>query len=241
MNDQFRLTITVMCLVTCFICGCGDRAGGVNIWSAVKANKPADIRRYVEHGGEISTIYKSGRTPLMYALEQSCLESFEELLELGADPNIPTQDGRTVTAWAIGKKESLTYLRLALEHDADPNQLSFTRASKSKQPALRFAINNGTVEHTELLIKHGADIDYLYEKRSRPLLQAMGSGKFDIALLLLKSGADYAVKDTEPFSFLEYIRQISDRHHENVIPVSPEMRKQIAEIEAWLKEHDVEY
>jgi len=241
MNDQFRLTMTVMCLMACLICGCGDRAGGVNIWNAVNANKPEDIRRYVEHGGEISTIYKSGRTPLMYALEQSCLESFEELLKLGANPNIPTQDGRTVAAWAAMNKESLAYLRLALEHDADPNQTSTHRASDAQVPPLDFAISGGTVEQASLLVEHGADINFLNELQQRPLIYAMGSARFDIVLVLLESGADYNAKDTEPCSFLECVRRVSDQYQDKQIPIPPRLRKEFEIIDAWLKEKGVKY
>jgi ankyrin repeat protein len=217
--------------------GCGHRAGGVDLWEAVRAQKVEDIRRYAEHGGTVDGMNFGGLTPLMYALENNLPSSYEELLKHGADPNIPTRDGRTVTAWAAMKKDDTTWLRLALEDGADPNLVSKSRASKFKRPPLRFATTTGSLGHAKLLVDHGADVNFLGPTQQRPLICAAGSGRYDVVLLLLEAGADFNAKDTKPFSFLDAVQRI--RSNRELQLHMPEMRQQFEKVEAWLEENGV--
>jgi uncharacterized protein len=218
--------------------GCGNSAGGVNIWNAVASDDVDAIERYATAGGDLNCRNISGNTPLMVAFDSKQVASYERLLELGADPNVTMSDRRTLTAWAAARKEDTTWLRLALAHGGDPNLLSSSRASKSLHPPLRFATSNGSLEHATLLIDHGADVDDLGETGQRPLIYAIGSGRYDVVLLLLQSGADYTADDTVPWSFLEAVRRI--RANEDIQLVNPKMREGFQRVESWLHENGVD-
>jgi len=228
------LALSVISIAACSMIGCDSKSGGVDIWNAIATDSINDVRVFAQSGGNLNQKNASGETVLMNALEMGSLASFEELLTLGADPNIPMSDGRTITAWAISKKET-DWLRLALEHNADPNMLSMSRASKFDYPPLRFATSSGTLAHAKLLVEHGADVDYLNAAKQRPLIFAMGMGRYDVVLLLLDTGADFNAQDTEPHSFLDEVRRLSEKRES--LLVVPKLRQQFEEVEAWLKTH----
>ncbi len=212
--------------------------GGVDIWSAVASSNIDEVRRFSQAGGDLNQKNGDGDTLLMHALQTGSLASFEELLSHGADPNISMRDGRTITAWTISEKKTLDWLRLALEHGADPNMLSMSRASEFNLPPLQFATSNGTLAHARLLVEHGADVNYLNAAKHRPLIFAMGMGRYDVVLLLLEAGADIHANDTEPRSFLNEVQRI--RKNRQGLLVAAKLRQQFEKIEAWLMTHGIE-
>jgi uncharacterized protein len=230
------LALPVISIGAFSMIGCDARSGGVDIWNAVAADNIDDVRVFAQSGGNLNQKNASGETVLMHALKKGSLASYGELLALGADPNIPMSDGRTITAWAISKKET-DWLRLALEHKADPNMLSMSRASKFDLPPLRFATSSGTLAHAKLLVEYGADVNYLNAAKQRPLIFAMGMGRYDVVILLLDAGADFNAADTEPHSFLDEVRRLSE--DKESLLVVPKLRQQFEEVEAWLNTHGV--
>lgn len=221
------------------VVGCGDRAGGVNIWSAVDDNDAEAIARYAAAGGNLDCKDFWGNTPLMDAFDNGHAISYKSLLEAGADPNISMSEKRTLPAWAAGRKDDTTWLRLALQHGGDPNLLSFARGSKHMITPLDFGTSNGTVEHAKLLIDHGADVNQRTPTKQTPLNNAMILSRFEIVLLLLESGADYTVEDTPNISFLEDVQNV--RKNKEDVFISDEAREGFEEVETWLVEHGVKF
>lgn len=82
------------------IAGCGETAGGINIWDAVARGDGDAIRKYAAAGGDLNARNSDGDTPLWVALTAKSRDSYEALLKYGADPNVVLSGKRVVTHWA---------------------------------------------------------------------------------------------------------------------------------------------
>jgi len=135
-------------------------------------------------------------TPLMLAAENGHVEIVRCLLAAGAtvdvqeQTNEPRQSGRTALACACRNNSLETALRL-LEAGADPNH----RLSHG-QTILDEACDGGGVELLKLLLKFGANPNGSCGKNDNfALNRAIAGRRFDVAALLLESGADINCSD----------------------------------------------
>lgn len=135
-------------------------------------------------------------TCLVYAIYHSPLSFIETLLELGADPNAPADDGfppliaaLSCTRQAPGatsRSDVDEILRLLLARGADPNQ----RGINDYTP-LHMAVAEHNLRAIHILLDKGADP----ERRTRiddcetPLEMATAAGRTDIAAVLARKGA----------------------------------------------------
>jgi hypothetical protein len=126
-------------LIGLSVTGCGHTSGGVDIWQALEQDDAAAIRKYQASDGNLNVRSWGGSTPLWTALEGEKRVSYEALLECGTDPNIIMRGRRVVTHWAAIEKDPW-WLRLALEHGADPNLVNVGHGRPSERPPLSFAI-----------------------------------------------------------------------------------------------------
>ena len=120
-------------------------------------------------------------TPLSYAVEQENLELVKALLDAGANPNGLTESGRAPLLIAADNKEIVALL---LSAKADPN-LSI----KGGVTALTNAVESGTRESIEALIKAGADVNKRDDYGNSPLQVANNYSKADIVEMLKSHGA----------------------------------------------------
>lgn len=231
---QARFCLAFATLLSVGTTGCGGRAGGVNIWDAVRADDAAKVAKYAQAGGDLNIQKWNGTTPLFVALSEEKRQSYEKLLELGADPNIIAKDGRVVVNYAAAEEDPF-WLRLALEHGGDPNLLNVGASPHRKSTPLFFAIGTGSLENVKLLVKHGANLDAPDEFGTTPLVEALQCGRFDVVYCLLKEGADYtlSVPDSLHRSFLSEVKAKSRIIGSNRIP---EQRQQFEAVREWLKE-----
>jgi ankyrin repeat protein len=125
----------------------------------------------------ITEIELAGATPVALAAEVNNLEAVKALVEAGADPNIPTEQGTTPLILASGAgtdvqrarslDERATAAQTAaylLDHGADVNvhgQFGWT--------ALHSAAYQGLNDEIEVLVKRGADINSFDQLGQTPL------------------------------------------------------------------------
>lgn len=232
-----RVFAGMVFLICIFVIGCGDRAGGVNIWSAVANNDGDGIRRYAQAGGDIDVRDRSGQTPLLMAFQRKQFNSYRTLLKLGADPNVEADNGDAVMVYVACTRDS-KWLREALARGGNPDYFNTKASERHRGTALLSAIHAHCPENAILLIESGADINFLPAEeptRETPLVATLGTNQFDITLQLLEAGADYRSTAGED----EFVPLLKKRLH--MTYRSKAITSQRAAVIAWLKKRGVEF
>ena len=134
-------------------------------------------------GGE--EMYKPNMNQLISAVEKSDLEKVKRLIDRGADPNIVLQDGVTPMNVAI-VHQKFEILKALIEKGGDPN-LAITNKGKK---LIFSSIVPGKLEYLKVLVDAGAEVNVLNGPYGSPLKLSMSLNQYDIALYLLKNGAD---------------------------------------------------
>ncbi|MCY4120007.1 MAG: ankyrin repeat domain-containing protein [Acidobacteria bacterium] len=175
------------------------------------------IRKLAEHGADLdarmtkepqnryrNVLNRIGSTPFLLAAKAADVDMMRVLVELGADPLLPNEDGTTplmvaagVGIWAVGEspgtnEEALDAVKYALELGGD-----VTRIDDNGDTALHGAIIRGSEPLVRFLLDQGADIEATNEKGWTPYRIAKGvfysnTGKRwpEMETLLLELGAD---------------------------------------------------
>ena len=93
----------------------------------------------------------------MWAAKKESSETFQILLEFGADPNAVDENGLSVLHHILEPPINTSILQLALEAGADPD----SEASTPVTPLLG-AVYMGNPGAVKLLLHHGAQVDRTY-------------------------------------------------------------------------------
>ena len=200
------------------------------------------IRKLAAHGADLdarmtkepqnryrNVLNRIGSTPFLLAAKAADVEMMRVLVELGADPLLPNEDGTTplmvaagVGIWAVGEspgtnEEALEAVHYALELGGD-----VTTIDDNGDTALHGAIIRGSEPLVRFLLDEGADIEATNEKGWTPYRIAKGvfysnTGKrwAEMETLLLELGAD-------PSTATGADNTISDWSIDD--PISPDVR-----------------
>ncbi|MBB6443347.1 ankyrin repeat domain-containing protein [Phycisphaera mikurensis] len=136
-----------------------------------------------------------GDTPLLTAVSFDHLPLVAWLLDRGADPNAPVDDGYTclLTAVESDSADSVSLVDTLLRAGADVNA-----AGTNGWTPLHMAAAHGHVQKARLLIGAGADVNRRkdIDGEETPLMEAAHAGRAGAVSLLLASGADASLRDT---------------------------------------------
>jgi ankyrin repeat protein len=139
------------------------------------------LRMLAAHAANLDLPDENGRSPLAVAATRGDLEKIDWLLALGARPYAQGQDDLLKVAYDFRHRELIAPL--------------LSRGVKPRSPQLLFhAIEDGDLALARQLIEHGADVDAPHRKSS-PLYAALYRQRWDIAGLLLDSGARVNLPD----------------------------------------------
>jgi hypothetical protein len=189
---------------------------------------------------------KFGNTLLMMAIQNGDYESVKTLLELGADPNKVDKYRGASAMIDAAKAESPKYLNLLLKYNGDPNAIETAptrQGDNSRKTALVSSmsyLDDCSLKKVKLLVEAGADINYYNEGHTNlPLSNAIVLEKMDVALYLLKRGADYnrymyKMSDGQEVFILESLRS-------NIFDLGSEKHKTKMEIVFFLREKGLNY
>jgi ankyrin repeat protein len=217
----------------------------VALCKAIEANDLKEIDRLVEAGADVKAKGKGNMTPLLWAFPDNNLPRFKRLLEHGADPNVIIESefntrgemrpGHSVTHMA-SKTRFAGYFEAVFENGGDVNLVETRKGVASETPIFK-VIKWGGVdkkERLQFLIDKGADLNYLSGSGATPPVQATSwGGQYDIALMLLKAGADHAIYRPKSNSRLIHLL-VGEKVRRGAI-WTPQQRADYEELVAWLE------
>lgn len=161
----------------------------------------------VRAGANVDELDALGETALFKAAAAKNAPKVRALLELGADPNIATANGRRPIDAAVVSYSSGDYYERGttpaqaaydtvdalLAHNASPQMAPGNAQSYAP---LHAAARAGNVQLVQLLLRAGANIEEPdHVTGLTPVLTAVGARSTEVAELLLKAGADITKKD----------------------------------------------
>jgi ankyrin repeat protein len=188
---------------------------GVTVLSLAALNgNTAMIAKLLAAGADPNSANQGGETVLMTASRTGNVEAVKLLLDRGANVNAKDPEhAQTPLMWAVIEKH-LDIARLLIARGADVNarttvsmipgefglarpgggpgtQLQRAHPSPSGgMTPLLFAVREGELEATKLLLDSGADIHASTGNKTSPLVIALLNGQVGIATWLLERGAD---------------------------------------------------
>lgn len=220
----------------------------IELCYAIEANDLDEIDRLVAAGADVNAKGVSNMTPLMWAYPDDKLQRFEKLLELGADPNVAVESELN-TRGAIRQGQSVTYLvtlgkdvdyfNAVFRYDGDPDFVCQGEGLGSAPLIIHLIKWGGSDRRQRInsLIGEGANLDLKSSGGSTPAMAAVGwFGQYDLALDLLKSGAD-------PLAYHEnWITKLAHLVlREKTRPKSPEQAQSFAELYRWMEANGVDF
>jgi len=148
-----------------------------------------------------------GSTPFMYAALYSDAATLEQLLKMGANPNLKNDAGATAVLWAANNLEKT---RVLLAHGAEVNTIS----DDLRTPLMIAAGMPGGKPIVQMLLEHGANVNPTKrpDSESSPLVQAALASNVETMKLLLQHGADLKASAVGAliFSMIENCRECVD-------------------------------
>jgi uncharacterized protein len=176
----------------------------------------AMIRMLLDGGADVNSANPGGETALMTAARTGSEDAVSLLLDRGANVNAKDAlHAQTALMWAVIENHA-SMVKLLLSRGADINAHTTVTTPKGEyvpaRPAaasgtgiirqralptadggmtpLLFAIRDGNLEMTRLLLERGADINQSSGNHTTPLIIALLNGQVGLATELLEKGAD---------------------------------------------------
>ncbi|EAY13502.1 ankyrin repeat protein, putative [Trichomonas vaginalis G3] len=156
---------------------------------STRFNFPPLCQYLIDHGADINSIDRDGKTALHHAAENSCVEIAKLLISKGIDIKARNHNGKTALHSAANRnnKEILEYL---ITHGIDIN----ARDNEGKS-TLHYATSKSLLSIFEALISHGADINAKDNDGQSVLHDATKSYNTNVIETLVSYGVDMNAKD----------------------------------------------
>ena len=172
----------------------------------------AMIERLLKAGADPNAGLPEGETPLMTAARTGNLEAVKSLLDHGASVNAKESwHEQTALMWAVSENHPAV-VKLLIEHGADVNARATAYEADTKKrkyananvisphprgglTTLLYAVRQGSLESTQLLIDAKADLNATEPDGVNALVLAVINAHYDVAAMLLDKGADPNIAD----------------------------------------------
>jgi ankyrin repeat protein len=172
-----------------------NRYGVTPLTLACQNGNSAMVDLLLERGADANTTLLGGETALMTAARTGKAGPVKALLKRGADVNAKERRGQTALMWAAADGHT-EVVELLIKAGAD----IYATLLDSGFTPLFFAAREGRSDVVRVLLKAGGDVNEAMQPRRPPrkgprkgtsaLLLAVESGHFELAVDLLKAGAD---------------------------------------------------
>jgi len=185
----------------------------IELAEAIEREDIERMQRAINSGADVNAVGKEEMRPLFWAMSKQKLTAFKFLLDKGAstNPAMTFEDsGRRRTVGAIEMAaimENPEYLRALLDHRADPNALM----NNSKEPVIFRAVMHQRLENLKLLVEHGANVNQQDTSGMTALATAVNISAYQIALYLLRTGADPTLATNWGASAVDSVKKFDDR------------------------------
>ncbi|MFO0923731.1 MAG: ankyrin repeat domain-containing protein [Pirellulales bacterium] len=168
--------------------------GVTPLFLAVAQGHHEIVHTLLHAGSDSKQLFAGQESLLMHAARQGEPKTVRALLDSGADSNHRDAKGQTALMWAAsaGNNEALAALLRAKADVHAVSKVGFT--------ALHFAARDGQMEAVRQLVEAGADVNTPMKVSSSnpraprqgtsPLILAVESGHYQVALTLVQLGAD---------------------------------------------------
>jgi ankyrin repeat protein len=174
---------------------------------AIEDSELKKIESIARAGGNLNACGRDEMTPLFWAILKNKKESWRKLLQEGADPNLSSKSRDGIHNYSAMYYASIAedseYLEIALSGRGNPNMPDL----QDDRTIISSALENHRYKNVEILVKKGADVNFIGRGRKTPLFEAILNADFKGAELLIKLGANPAMKDDQGTSIASLIRQ----------------------------------
>lgn len=197
---------------------------GATLHSAAQSGDIATLNLLIQAGYDVNSYDNQGLTPLHVAAKEGQVDALQILIAAGADLDCSEQQSFDLNQCVLGytmagPEGQVSPLQMAIIHgQLEAAEVLINAGASVNQPdsdgvsALQFAIKNGDVAGVELLIAKGADVNYennekqYFGNATTALFEAVIKNNFEIANILLKSGARVDIRDYQGESILHRVR-----------------------------------
>jgi uncharacterized protein len=217
----------------------------IALCEAIERNDLDAMKRLIAEGADVNAQGKGKMSPLLWAFPDNKLERFKLLLENGADPNVIIESDFN-TRGGMSAGDSVThmvcktafsgYFEAVFKHGGDPNLERTSILGSNDTPlftVIQFAGNKKA--KIKQLIELGTNINHQNANGTTPTMLAVGwGGQYDIALMILKAGADHRIY--KPMSNSRLIHQVLAEERRS--PTwTPQQRADYEALLQWLIDH----
>jgi ankyrin repeat protein len=180
-----------------------NRYGVPSLSLASTNGNPSIVKLLLDFGADPNQFLEGGETALMIAARTGNLNAVKALLAAGADPNAKEQREQTALMWAAAEGHA-SVVNALLDAEADVHA-----TLRSGFTPLFFSVREGHIDVALALLEAGGEVNEILRRvRDRtgqsgnnattqpisqglsPLLMAVRNGHFELAIELVKAGAD---------------------------------------------------
>ncbi len=175
-----------------------DTLNGSLMWSALESGNVVIAEILMAYGANIHNSNKMGNTLLMHELTNSArTEIIDFLIRNGIDVNQKNRDGMTALMIAALNRHPHA-VQMLIDNGADVNDvnglnmtaLMMTCIDMKKKTQKEYLNPEGNLESAVILVESGADINKIDRLEFNALSYALLNNEVDLAVYLLRNGAD---------------------------------------------------
>ena len=156
---------------------------------------------------------KDGNTPLILSLLSQDIQSFSELISLGASPNISNNSGETPLHIAV-LNNNTNFILILLQNNADINI-----QNREGNTPLHIAVEKKEINIIEILLKNGANPN-IKNNLGQTATHLAIINKLDENIIVLfneNKGDIFYIKDNYNKTGFDYAKEIGDLDYENIL------------------------
>lgn len=165
--DSWPKRVGYLAVVTAF---CYKRTQGDLFLHAAKVGNTAEIQRLAKKGVDVNQRHLYGWTALQVAAMNGHINVVQELLSLGADPDLGDEFS---TVYQVAYKKGIHTLEVWAVREEEFSDRLNMQATFKNCTALHYAVLSDDIEIVEILLKHGANPSILNDAGHSPLKYAV--------------------------------------------------------------------